>query len=243
LLRTATLPNYNSVYTWMAWVYLVSDQNDWGIIFSIDANSGWGDYDLFCVTSDGTSIVTETNIAGAYTDVDSGQDMTVGAWRHLCIVRASATSLQMYVDGVAAGSANTHNVTRRTAATRMETGGGWTTENYYVADIRVDRIKIWDAALTAAEVASEMYRIEPVRWANIHLWSPCNPGATERLSDWSGNGKTWTAGGTLTDEDPAPGVGWSLGLGQVTDVGAAAATYNEAVSLARSVTMSDAAAP
>jgi hypothetical protein len=69
--------------------------------------------------------------------------------------------------------------------------------------------KVWDAALTQAELELEMARMLPVRYANLHAWYPMFPGATERLVDYFSAGKTLTAGGTLTDE-AGPPIGWGF---------------------------------
>ena len=64
-------------------------------------------------------------------------------------------------------------------------------------------IKVWDAALTQAVFEQERWSAKPVRRTNLHLWSPLIVDS----HDYSGAGKDWTEGGTLTYEDGPP-VGW-----------------------------------
>ena len=64
-------------------------------------------------------------------------------------------------------------------------------------------IRIWTVALSQAELEFEMCRGRPTRTTNLHLWSPF----FSDTKDYSGNGRNWTEGGTLTYEDGPP-VGW-----------------------------------
>ena len=63
-------------------------------------------------------------------------------------------------------------------------------------------VKVWDAVLSAAELEQERWTIRPQRLANLHLWTPL--WSTADLNDYSGNGRNWTAGGTLATEDGPP---------------------------------------
>jgi hypothetical protein len=194
----------------MAWVYLVADSDQYGGIFLLNRDDGSDSFDFVGLLSDGVSFGSfVADASGNYTEIDTGSNLTVGAWAHLCAVRSSTTSLQCYVNGVAVGSVNTRNVSGRSAATRMEMGGGYMTAGYGLANVRAAHIKIWTAALTEGEIYNEMTLARPIRSANLHIWSPGFPG-TQRTVDYSGNGYDWTAGGTLTDEDP-PAVAWGAG--------------------------------
>lgn len=76
-------------------------------------------------------------------------------------------------------------------------------------DIRLSTAKVWDAVLTQAEIESEMNSVRPMRYTNLHLFSPLWS-ATDIL-DYSGNGKNWTAGGTLSTEENPP-ISWGAKL-------------------------------
>jgi Concanavalin A-like lectin/glucanases superfamily len=201
LLRTSGLIDYNAAYTVMGWVYLVSDLNAYGAIFSLNTGDVAQDLDYIGVNADGVSLISYVDIAATPTEVDSGYNFTVATWAHLAIVRASATSLQVYINGVAQGSANTQNVAGRTAATRMEFGAVGT-GNIDRANARVQHVKIWSTNLSAAEILQEYQVARPVRTDSLHLWTPLW-GAAD-IADYSGNARDWTAGGTLTTEDGPP---------------------------------------
>lgn len=82
---------------------------------------------------------------------------------------------------------------------------------------RIAAVKVWDAALSTAEVAQERWTIVPKRMANINLWSPLFLTG----KDLSGNGRDWTENGALTWEDGPP-IGWGA-TPQIPGVPAAAA--------------------
>lgn len=67
--------------------------------------------------------------------------------------------------------------------------------------------KVYNVPLSAAELYREMYSKEPVKTAGLNLWSPHYAGNIERARDYSGHGRHFTEGGTLTDE-PGPDIKW-----------------------------------
>lgn len=73
---------------------------------------------------------------------------------------------------------------------------------------RIHAIKIWNTALTEAEIAQEVYTVAPRKLDSLWGWNPTRPGSGERAKDYSGNGRNWTEGGTLTDDDPPP-ISWA----------------------------------
>ena len=201
--RTSSPLDYNSAYTWMAWVRLVSDLNAYGHVFGINRNDAAANYDYIGMDGTGQGLITLVDIGGAYTE-QAGTTLSLGTWYHICAVRASTTSLAIYLNGVL-DSTNTRNVTGRIAATRMEAGAFGTFDGDRV-DARIAAVKIWSVALSAAEIAQEIYRLAPAQFANLWQWSPLIGSASD-LADYSGNGRDWTAGGTLTVEDGPP-ISW-----------------------------------
>lgn len=67
----------------------------------------------------------------------------------------------------------------------------------YVSDV-----KVWTRVLSQSELECEMFRTAPAFFTNLYgqwpLWRVAD------LADYSGNGHTWTAAGSLTDEVSAP---------------------------------------
>lgn len=218
LLRTTDLLDYNSPYTWMAWVYLVSDLNTVSTFF-VSGDDTVNNYDRITTTPDGVSLRLAVIVGGTLTNID-GVSLTVGIWSHLTIVRESATSIKMYLNGTLAGT-NTRAITGRTAATRME-HGAYRSANTLRSDSRVAYIKAWSAALTLLEVQAEKDVAGAVRTANLYgEWK--TPIGSDRVADTSGNGRNWTESGTLTDEAQPPEVPLAVSVSETI-------TLTEAVS-------------
>lgn len=76
----------------------------------------------------------------------------------------------------------------------------------------VGGLKVWDAVLTAEELLNEAQCIRPLRLANLNLWAPmvdltlagCN-------TDYSGNGRTLSNGGTPTVSALSIPIPWRVG--------------------------------
>lgn len=203
LARTTDLLDYNSVYTWMAWIYLVSDLNAVSVFWGFNDGTT-GNLDSVRTAADGTTL--RLAVANTTTTNVDGTNLSTGVWYHIAVVRESATSAKVYLNGVL-NITNTKDITARAALTRMEHGrnnpGGLR------SDSRVAAIKGWSTNLSVAEIQNEIYTILPKRIANLYGFWPCFPGATERLRDYSVNARNWTAAGTLSDEEGPP-IPWGL---------------------------------
>jgi hypothetical protein len=181
--------------SWCGWVYLTTDRNAVGVIFLV-VNAGGTQFQTVRVGSDGTTLEIATQTAAT----GGGTNLATGTWYHIGYTRSGATH-QLYTNGVAGISRSENNAL--TAANLLMMSN---TANF--VDGRIAGVKVWSGvALTAAEMANEVYTLRPARTANLHAWWPMLPGATERLIDYSGNARSLTANGTLTDEDPPP-VAW-----------------------------------
>lgn len=74
-------------------------------------------------------------------------------------------------------------------------------------DGRIASVKAWDRVLSQAELEIERWSYLPVFTASQHgYWPLWN--ASDGPKDYSGNGRDWTANGTLTDADGPP-LPWS----------------------------------
>ncbi len=203
LVRTSDVLNHNSPYTFMEWVYLTSAAAGTFPTLFCDGTDDVNDYDVDQCYVRATSMVWRAyvDLGGASTYVSSSIPATVGRWYHIALVRASATSLALYVNGQAP-VVNTRNITGRTTATRLEIGGD-TSSDLNPLDGRVAAVKIWTTALTPAEIWQEMQCADPVtRLGQIYGGYRTPPGLGNRSRDYSGRGRHWTEVGTLTDEAP-----------------------------------------
>lgn len=89
--------------------------------------------------------------------------------------------------------------------------------------------KVFDRALTDAELLNEMYRLTPASTTNLNSWSPMfHSTVADAAKDYSGNGNNWITNGTLSLEDGPP-VSWGARLLTVGAVVIPAATGSLAV--------------
>lgn len=203
LLRTSDLLDYNAAYTWMAWARIATDTNAYVAILTLNRGDDTA-YETVGLNSDGTTLALQW-YDGTNWGEPGGTNLTAGTWYHIAIVRTTTSQAYIYLNGVQDISFST-SIASRAAANRMEIGAKYT-GNYDPLNGNIFAVKAWSAGLTIDEVNLERLAIRPIRTNNLYGFWPCLPGATERDNDYSGNGRDWTQGGTLTDEDPPP-VSW-----------------------------------
>lgn len=89
-------------------------------------------------------------------------------------------------------------------------------------DIVLERVVVYDSALTDEQLYRQMHQGYPVQAA--YIWSPL--WSASDLADYSGNARNWTSGGTLTSE-AGPSVGYGAPVWVVPWVEASAPTSIE----------------
>lgn len=190
--RTLDLPA--GAFTLMGWFYITNDRAATTTFLGL----GTVESQFYSV---GIDSALKLQIYDGNTFPSGSTVLATGTWYHAALTRASGDdqTLTGYLDGASEVTiSNSRNLTTRTF---MDVGNDIDSE---WLDGRAKAVKIWDAVLTQAEIQQEMRTIRPHRFANLHGFWPLFPGSGERLRDYSGNGRDWTEGGTLTDEDPPP---------------------------------------
>lgn len=207
-------------FTIMAWVLIVVDRNDYSSFFTIGTSISTG-FRYLGTDADGTTLLLD---AGYITG--TGASLNVGQWYHVAMVEDGAgNTVIAYLNGVA-------NIGPLTQTAARQTNTLYAGNNAFSEFLngRVAYVKAWTAILTESEIQVEMQTIAPRRTANLWGWWPLFPGAAERVVDYSGNGRNWTANGTLNDEDPPP-VGWG-GAVLLPQRGAGGTTYTQSLAAA-----------
>lgn len=192
--RTASAPQQFPL-TVTFWLYITTDRNAYGCLFLL-ANSGGTSFISFNLSSSGTNLQISVN-----GNTTNGSNLNVGQWYHVACVIASATSQKMYLDGVL--DINKTSVSTTFTPAQFFIGSdtvGW-------LNGREGDMKIFERELTAEEIKHEMMDIEPQLYPTWAFY-PMDAGASERVLDYSGNGRNLTNNGSLTDEGGPP-VGWS----------------------------------
>lgn len=197
-------PDINASYTWMAWCKLVGSTGALGIVFIV-RNSDGAQSDFICTgsTGDDVSIVVNGGAAGA----GDLPEWDVGETHHFAMVRASQTDLKLYKNGVQIGSTLAYDVGTSRTIVASESGaalgitGGWNGHKFGE--------KIWNRALTAAEIVNEMRTLRPQSTTSLLAVYPAiantASGAAVDYADFRAN---WTNNGTVTVEDNGAGVSW-----------------------------------
>jgi len=203
--------------TVMAWAYIATDRNDYTVFFGLGSN------ELIGTDSDGTTLLYYDGATER-----TGSALSTGIWYHVAYTSNGddiGNGFTVYLNGASS----------ITSAVRAQTSAG---TNMYLGNDqysewlngRLAHVKVWSAALTAAEILQEMHTIRPQRLANLHSWLPMIATGSDRTNEAGGAGNTWTANGTLTDE-AGPPVSWGVapwvvpfvaaGAGALTGAGAA----------------------
>lgn len=211
LARSSDMPTTDPM-TWCAWVYLTTDTNALATIFLVVNATGTQYQTVRLSSADGTTLQVANQSTSA-----SGTSLATGTWYHIAYTRNGATHI-VYLNGAQDSTISSNNALTPANILLLSN-----TAN--PLNGRVAAVKLWSGvALSAAEIANEMRTIRPQRLDSLHGWWPCFPGAGERARDYSGNGRNWTEGGTLTDEDGPP-LPWGAAPLLVPYVAAAAGTY------------------
>ncbi len=199
LLRTTSLLDHEQAYTYAMWLYWAGSVNQ-AYVLNINED-GVANYDLLGSNSAGNLwLRSHFNSDG---DV-VGSTLSANTWYHVAMVRESVTSLKAYLNGVLDGT-STLNVTGRGLPVRLDYSG-YASGGTSRLDGRGSQFKAWSAALTADELKAEMRSGLPVRWNNLHMFTPLL--RHDDVKDYSGAGRDWTTSGTITTEDGPPVTWW-----------------------------------
>ncbi len=205
--RTSSLVNLDANYTVCFWMYVVGHPGAEDRSMLWHQNPG-GPTSIDALTinevsaSDSRLNIYTLDGAGGFAETDGATSLSLNTWYHIGLIRSANNSRIAYINAVQQVN-HTTSLSGRSASATMDMGvtvaatGDW-------YNGRMAAIKIWTAALSVAELANEMYYVIPMRTTNLNQWHPCMPGSSERLADYSGGGRNWTALGTLTDEDGPP---------------------------------------
>jgi hypothetical protein len=213
------LPGTTMTALW--WGKIVTDRNTYSTFVSIDA----GDTQVLAVQ-------TDTDGVSPYLWVDPEADgfldisfpaMTVGNWYRMAVVR-STTAITLYL-AASSGSVTSGGTTLTGALTptalrvgQSPTSGEWINGS-------VANLKIYNAALTQAEIEAEWSNWSAVRSADLlrhHKWQ-----SAAETTDYSGNGHSLTSGGTPTFDSGNPSLGANAITGTIdSSLGGLSATLS-----------------
>lgn len=217
LTRTANLPS-STAFTLCGWFRRRAAGGATAEILFDIASAGHADYiTAFCGAAGANGMYVQST-GGAPT---GGTAITDDAWYFAALscsgTGASAAVLRWAAVGATSFSSVSTAGKSFTLAQISVAGIG---DAGFYGNLAAAGMQLYDRALTDAELLQEMNRLTPASTTNLNVWSPmAHSTVADAIKDFSGNGRDWTANGTLTIEDGPP-VGWG---GRIAIVGQAAA--------------------
>ena len=197
--RTTSLPDSVN-WTACGWARRQVDTNAFAAICQLSAAVGYNDY---TTANDGDNVEVDTSVNSSA----SIATVANGLWFGWCMTGSGSGAGQLVGDYLLPG--------QTTFTTQSTTGQDMTETEIFLGTFNnasadpwngdIAYVKIWEAVLTAGERLNELKHIRPMRTQNLSMWTPIYTSIS--ITDFSGNGRSWTSNGTLTSSD-APPVGW-----------------------------------
>lgn len=181
-----------SAYTVTCWAKLSDDRNAFTCLWCLDNGNG-SDYTLCSTNTDGTTLqVFEEAVAS------TGTSLTVGVWYFVSVTKSGSTgTLRVRADGSA--TTTTINFTAGNVnASRLMLGELWFGDGWLNGCLA--SVKIWNVALSEAEINAEYSSEDPVRSSGIQAFYRL---AEPSGLDESGNGRH-LSGGVGNTTEPGP---------------------------------------
>jgi len=189
LKQSITLPSVTvgGDMTLQAWVYLPASQSTWTRLFDTATASS----DNIIVAFNGTAVMAQTYVGSTSSSTLTSSAAGTG-WHQISVTIDALGTTTIYIDGNASGS-NTQSVPADLARAFLVGKSAWAADpyaNYLVSDVR-----IWDRALTAAEIDAN---ITPGSLAGTEtglvVYQPLNGTLASGIS--GGSAATYTTGVT-----------------------------------------------
>lgn len=134
---------------------------------------------------------------------------TINNWYHVAMTynggNAAADRAKLYLNGASIAATITGTLPTTITGTTAAVTLGTAADNTRDLTGRLGLLKVWDAELTAAEIAQEYNSYRPVKTSSPIQWSPLDDGTSAK--DYSGQGNH----GTITDATQISGPPVSVG--------------------------------
>jgi len=127
---------------------------------------------------------------------------SVGTWFRTALVRTGPTATG-YASAVGNALSNATQTGINALGESLYIGGGESSDEWFNGGAAA--VKVYNAALTAAEVEAELAQYQPRRTTNLTNWYPL---IVPETTDYSGNGNNLTAGSTETTTEDGPPIPW-----------------------------------
>jgi hypothetical protein len=206
---TRSSPPALTSFTVCGWAYIVTDRGNGLTQPIVSFTPTAAAYLVWEIDSSANTMQIGSYDGGATANnANFGSRPAVATW-FFFYLRCSGTGANLLQGGWALREDAAFTTATTTLTTTTRTGLALNDTGFTEhSDIRLAGVKVWDATLTDAELLNERATLRPSRFTNLHLWTPLIAAvAADNITDLSGNGRNWTAGGSQTVEDGPP-VGW-----------------------------------
>ncbi|MSY87077.1 MAG: hypothetical protein F2652_01700, partial [Actinobacteria bacterium] len=138
---------------------------------------------------------TTRNVRISDTWSDTGYKMPQNQWVHLAVVADGAGAAYLYVNGVlaatkASGFSNPAPQTSTYNGSGLRVGRQYGAPYFEYAYGRVDEVKIWKAARSASDIATDMHTYTPVDSSNLLAYYDFNEGSGSTVYNRATNAST-----------------------------------------------------
>lgn len=174
------------------WLKIVSDINAGTAIFERYGNAAGTIWQGIYIDSTGTAVRVNNSAGSASASTEVG----VGVWVHVAYVRSGATHT-IFLNGVSVGTST--GTPAADVTTSFALGGNGVTNT---GDLEFSEWRIWEAALSAAELTAERFSAAPVRTSG--LWADYQFAPDALTTDSSGNARTLRTNGTVENGASEP---------------------------------------
>lgn len=196
--RSANLPSV-SLYSVCGWGVINADRNAFQTFWTLENAQFEG---IGCDT-DGTTFQFFSN--ANFTNIDT---LVVGRWFWWAVVRNGTSYKAFYIPSFGSAVQTFSGTFANITATASFMNAMNDHSRGSSVDGRCAGLKLWDAALSDAEIIQEAYMLRPARTANLNLWTPMiQNSVANAVLDYSGNGRNWTSVSTPAVEQGPP-VSW-----------------------------------
>lgn len=202
-LQTTSFSLSGQPVTVSAWIRATGNQTaNGGFCFLTDPSvTGDSGGFIYFAANTALSFTATTNHFSIFTT-------TAGSWFFVAYT-ISGTTWTAYWSPANGGALSTANTTDAGVPTSFSNfliaGGSGTFKG------NIESVKVWSAALSAAEIRNEEFSIRPIRTANLFAWYPTYQQSDETV-DYSGNGKTLGTPSTKPTTDTNPPIAWQFML-------------------------------
>jgi hypothetical protein len=198
--RTANLPSINGA-TVCGWAIRDGDQNTHTEVCGLW--NGTSDNSIM-FDADGTTLAVWADGPGTASFSTSPSAGEPFFWALVCQRTVEVRGYLRIANATTLQTASESNGHPWSAPDTFVIGNGPSADRNYPLDGRVWNVKCWDRILTASELLVESYYRRVMFPSSINFHLPLD--RHDDLNDYSGNGRSATAGGTLSTEDGSLGL-------------------------------------